>query len=88
MRFMSILAVASLSAVPAMAAGTDPVVVYPYASSANYCPSGLQPVSVDGTVSCGTPTTDVTYQQATSAPRGRRSDRSWSKNCPIGNKGC
>lgn len=53
-------------AAPSFAAGEDPVVIYPYATTENYCPAGLQPVSYDGTVSCGKPTTTVTYQTAKS----------------------
>lgn len=77
--------IALLAATPVLASGTDPVVVYPYASGENYCPEGLQPVTVDGTVSCGKPTTDVTYQRATAARGGSRTS---GGNCPIGVKGC
>lgn len=85
MRLTTLLAATLLAASPVFAASTDPVVVYPYSTSANFCPAGLQPVSVDGTVSCGKPTTEVTYQQATSSP-GR--SYTSSKSCPIGVKGC
>ncbi|MEX0285620.1 MAG: hypothetical protein AB3N23_13510 [Paracoccaceae bacterium] len=84
MRVLTIFAVAALASTSAIAAGSDQPTVYPYASSANYCPAGLQPVSINGTVCCGTPNTNMTYQQATAAPRRRAHSRS----CPIGVKGC
>ncbi len=66
--------------------------VYAYQSHANYCPSGLQPVSLNGVICCGTPTADQTYQQAkthpvTYTPRPARSARA-NFDCPIGAKGC
>lgn len=91
MRLTSILTIAAISAsfaaTPLWAANTDPVNVYPYASAANYCPTGLQPVSHDGTVSCGTPNQEITYQQATSEPR-RRTRYGGRADCAIGEKGC
>ena len=88
MRIMPVFFLAVLAASPTLAAGTDPVVIYPYASNENYCPAGLQPVTVDGTVSCGTPTTDVTYQQAKTGTDGRSGRGSGSAYCPIATKGC
>ncbi len=61
-----------------------PVPIYPTGASVNYCPAGLQPVSVDGTVSCGTPTSEMTYAQAKATPY-RRSGYS---SCIPGAKGC
>ena len=83
MRFSIFVGLCAAFATPVIAAGTDPVVVYPYANTVNYCPAGLQPVTVDGTVSCGTPTTNVTYQQATAANGGYSSG-----TCRAGTKGC
>lgn len=31
--------------------------IFPYAAKANYCPSGLQPVMVNGVICCGSPNT-------------------------------
>ncbi|AJE48255.1 hypothetical protein [Celeribacter indicus] len=52
------LAAASLSALPALAAGTQPyapgVTVFAYPAAENFCPAGTQPVRHDGAISCGT----------------------------------
>ncbi|MBO6774444.1 MAG: hypothetical protein JJ897_02860 [Marinibacterium sp.] len=83
MRFSVFVGLCAALATPVLAAGTDPVVVYPYANIVNYCPAGLQPVTVDGTVICGTPTTIVTYQQAATAVGGYGPAK-----CRAGTKGC
>lgn len=90
MRVTSILAAALFVAAPAVAQNSTGPTVYPYAHSHNYCPAGLQPVSIMGTVCCGTPNTKMTYQQATAEPRrARRAERrTFSRDCPIGVKGC
>ncbi len=68
MRISSVFSAAvialGLGAAPVLAGATDPVKVYPYQTSENFCPAGLQPVSVSGVISCGTPTETVSYQQA------------------------
>ncbi len=33
----------------------SPILVYAYPSKANYCPAGLQPVTVGGVICCGVP---------------------------------
>ncbi len=40
-------------------------------SHENYCPAGLQPVSVDGSISCGRPNRYQSYQQAMKHPAQR-----------------
>ena len=71
--------------------------VYAYPSSANYCPTGLQPVTISGAICCGTPNQTVTYAQvkAHPAPRVKRHvhrvvtpRRSARAHCPVGVKGC
>ncbi len=64
-----------------------------YASHENYCPAGLQPVTIDGSISCGMPNRYQTYQQAMRHPVTRTRQnmaRSYSArpDCPVGAKGC
>lgn len=66
MRFLFSAAVigASLMAAPVLAwsdnnmtqPASNEMAVWAYPSAANYCPAGLQPVSVGGVICCGTPT--------------------------------
>lgn len=78
-----------LMTTPALAGGVG---VYAYESRANFCPAGLQPVSLNGVICCGTANQEQTYQQAmrhpvarvTHRPRSARADFS----CPVGVKGC
>jgi len=54
---------AILAAAPALAwSGADmtqpasnDMLIYAYPSKANYCPAGLQPISMGGVICCGTP---------------------------------
>ncbi len=71
------------------------VKIYPYKSSANYCPAGLQPVSINGTICCGTPNTHTSYQSAMAHPvakkkvhKVRHKPRRARSHCAIGTKGC
>jgi len=78
------------AATPALANGPA---IYPYATSANYCPGGLQPITINGVICCGKPNQSMTYQQATSAPVARRAvpvsaKPKQSAVCPEGEKGC
>lgn len=76
------------AAAPALANGPA---IYPYATTANYCPGGLQPISINGVICCGTPNQSMTYQQATSAPVTRSYHRPAPARravCPEGQKGC
>lgn len=61
--------------------------IYAYKSAENYCPEGLQPVTISGVICCGTPNQTVSYQQmlAHGAVK-RRVSRSF--DCPVGTKGC
>ena len=68
--------------------------LYPYASKANYCPAGLQPVTMGGVICCGTPNQNVSYQSMMvhPTPKKRHVKRvrhvSHAVDCPIGVKGC
>lgn len=79
-------ALASDAASTQQSSAEAPVGVYATGSSENYCPAGLQPVTVDGTTSCGTPNRAGTYAQAMRAPAGR--SRAGWYSCPVGTKGC
>jgi len=79
-----------LGAAPALADGPR---VYAYPTSANYCPAGLQPITIDGVICCGTPNQSVSYQSMKAHPvvrkvRARRVAASSRIICPVGEKGC
>jgi hypothetical protein len=67
--------------------------IYPYATTENFCPAGLRPVSINGTVGCGTPNQHATYQSVMAHPAARKKHHlprhtSHSAQCEIGTKGC
>ncbi len=66
--------------------------VYAYKSHANYCPAGLQPVTISGVICCGTPNQKMSYQQMLAHPAGKKRQvrhvRRARANCEIGTKGC
>lgn len=67
--------------------------LYPYPTQENYCPAGLQPVTMGGVVCCGKPTTNVTYSQMMQhpAPKKRKVHKaqySARADCQVGTKGC
>ena len=69
--------------------------IYPYATSHNYCPAGLRPVTINGVICCGTPNQSISYQSAKAHPAPRKAAhrvtrRTYSAraSCPIGTKGC
>lgn len=80
---------AALLASPAMAQN---VKVFAYESHANYCPAGLQPVTISGVICCGTPNQTQTYQQVMRHPVTKVKHRTYTArshlNCPEGSKGC
>ncbi len=94
MRILSSLATAiALVAAPAVADGMK---YYPYHGK-NFCPAGLQPISMGGVISCGQPNTNVTYREVMRHPAPVRhqpvvySDKgatSASQVCQEGQKGC
>lgn len=83
------IAFAVLSATASLA---GEVKIYPYAAHENYCPAGLQPVSIAGVICCGTPNQHVSYQQVMKHPvsvkKHKKRHYSARAHCPVGSKGC
>ncbi len=71
---------------------------YPVHTGVNYCPAGLQPVTISGSISCGKPNKSVTYQQMLKHPQKKKTmrvkktrqviRRSAVPTCNPGTKGC
>lgn len=69
--------------------------IYPY-HGANYCPAGLQPITISGVICCGTPNQHMSYQQAMAHPVAKKKHRHVVKRhvrsarptCQPGTKGC
>lgn len=62
---------------------------YPYATTHNFCPAGLQPVTAGGVICCGKPNQSITYQQAKRHPAtGRTARNVAADDCAVGAKGC
>ena len=65
--------------------------IYPHHGE-NFCPAGLQPVTISGVVCCGVPNQNMSYQQAmmTPAPRKVVQQRVIRRQaaCKVGTKGC
>ncbi|MFU8777383.1 MAG: hypothetical protein ACNA7M_06905 [Roseovarius sp.] len=76
-------------ATPALAQSAK---VYAYESKSNYCPAGLQPVTLNGVICCGQPNQTQSYQQAMRHPVAKVTHRTYTatshSNCPAGAKGC
>jgi len=90
MRFQRVLSAAVAATLFTAVSGTagEPK-YYPYPASANYCPAGLQPVSIGGIICCGTPNQSHTYAAAMSHPAPKRhKPRVSHAECPVGVKGC
>lgn len=67
--------------------------LYPYHSKHNYCPQGLQPISMGGVICCGTPNQSMSYKQMMAHPVAKKKKHYVHKvrrveNCPEGVKGC
>ncbi|MDA7428216.1 hypothetical protein PGB28_07080 [Primorskyibacter aestuariivivens] len=60
--------------------------MFPYQASANYCPSGLQPIVMNGVICCGTPTTTEHYYNAPVRTK-KRSHHRTRAYAPAGVKG-
>ena len=90
MRHAIVTAAILTGAILAVPAGADGVRIYPYDSTENYCPTGLQPVSIAGVICCGTPNQSMTYQQVMRHPVPKRQVRQSrpASICPEGVKGC
>lgn len=88
MRLTAIVAAAlATAALPALAAPGDGPRLYPVPSAANYCPAGLQPITIDGSICCGQPNTHVTWYEMKRHPV-RRARYTPADACPEGQKGC
>lgn len=98
-KFNTLALVAALGLISAAPQAVQAEVkIYPYSSSHNYCPTGLQPVSIDGVICCGKPNTGISYQSAMSHPvakkkhhkvvHKKRHVRRAKAQCQIGTKGC
>lgn len=64
--------------------------IYAY-HTANYCPTGLQPVTINGTTCCGVPNQTMSYKHALAHPvaKKRHVHRVAKRSsCPVGTKGC
>ena len=65
--------------------------IYPYHANANFCPKGLQPITISGVICCGTPNQKVSYRQVMQHPAPKKAHMHKTrraKNCPEGTKGC
>ncbi len=60
-----------LSAMPAAADAK----LFPYPAKANYCPSGLQPIVLNGVICCGVPNQSASYSDYMSHPVRKRTYR-------------
>ena len=91
MRLITAAVLAALASTSAVSAESGPK-IYAYSSHANFCPAGLQPVTMDGTICCGVPNQTQTYQQVMShgvAKRHVKRVRATRRaDCPVGTKGC
>ncbi|MEL6886911.1 MAG: hypothetical protein AAFP87_20555 [Pseudomonadota bacterium] len=95
MRFIKAVAAAAVVSVAATGATADGHTsgpkIYAYKSHANYCPAGLQPITISGVICCGVPNQSVSYQQMLAHPVAKKRHvirRSARANCPVGTKGC
>jgi hypothetical protein len=92
MTFKAFFAAAAVAMAAAMPASAMDAKIYPYHSKHNYCPDGLQPVSVGGVICCGQPNQSMTYAQMQRHPVAKRHkvQRASAKRlvCPVGEKGC
>lgn len=74
---------------PQMAAADAKIYAY---HGANYCPAGLQPVTISGVICCGTPNQHISYAQAKAHPIKRhkiaKQTHSATAHCKAGHKGC
>lgn len=89
----SMVAAAALAMIAGSA--TAEMKIYPYNSKENYCPDGLQPITISGVICCGTPNTSQSYQSVMAHPTPKthykkkyvRQARAVD-TCPEGTKGC
>ena len=90
MRILSSLATLTALSVAAVPAAADSMKYYPYHGK-NFCPAGLQPISMGGVICRGTPNTHVTYRQMMRLPgpvHHTPASHDKGKVCVEGEKGC
>ncbi len=92
MRFpLSAALLAAVIAAPAAAGGPK---IYAYDAGANYCPSGLQPITMNGVICCGQPNQNQSYQQVMRHPVPKKRHVTRLRHsrvidtCAEGVKGC
>ena len=79
-----------MGAIPAMAMDAK---IYPYHGK-NFCPAGLQPVTISGVICCGVPNQEISYKHALATPAPRKKVvrhthyKPKQSSCPVGTKGC
>jgi hypothetical protein len=97
MRILSSLSLAIALSATALPAIADTMKYYPYPTHVNYCPAGLQPISMGGVICCGVPNTHVTYREMMRHPVPVRhvtpvyldkGEVHSSRVCEEGQKGC
>ncbi len=88
MRIPLSLTTAALAALTALSAHAQEARLYPVPTNANYCPAGLQPVTINGAICCGQPNTNVTWYYMKKHPVQRATYTPRYSNCPEGVKGC
>ncbi|MEO0937324.1 MAG: hypothetical protein AAFY38_04145 [Pseudomonadota bacterium] len=87
------LMMAAGAALMAGAAAAEPR-IYAYHTHQNFCPAGLQPVTMDGVICCGKPNQSMTYQHVMAHPVARKKVHKPRKvysaraQCAPGTKGC
>ena len=86
MRITASLAAAALATLTALPAMADGMRLYPVPTSVNYCPAGLQPITINGVICCGRPNISVTWNDMMRHPVRATYTRSYS--CQEGEKGC
>lgn len=66
--------------------------IYPVHTHENYCPAGLQPITISGVICCGVPNQHQTYSQVMKHPVRQVSHKpatySARPDCREGVKGC
>lgn len=96
MRLHSVLIVGAsmmASALMPATASAEPK-IYAVPSSANYCPAGLQPITISGVICCGTPNQHMSYDQVKAHPVKKthkvryHKPRTVTYSCLPGDKGC
>ncbi len=87
-------ALGMLSVLPQVASAETKI--YPYKTSENYCPTGFQPVSINGVICCGKPNQNMSYQSAMAHPVSKKKvhkvrhtqRKTYQSHCEVGTKGC